>query len=111
MRFSLATLWFERQRFFPALLAVAFAGMLVALQFGLLMGTFSLVSIPIDHTQADFWVGAVGVQSVDVSRSIPRYWESRLFLPGVERVEPYYQEFCRWEKTRGGSELVIVVGC
>ena len=53
MSFALATLWFERRRYLPAVLAVAFSALLVALQLGLLIGTFSMVSVPIDHTRAD----------------------------------------------------------
>ena len=48
MSYSLATLWYERQRFIPGVLAVAFSAVLVALQMGLLLGNFSFVSTPVD---------------------------------------------------------------
>jgi len=38
MSYSLATLWHERQRFLPGVLAVAFSALLIALQIGLLLG-------------------------------------------------------------------------
>ena len=57
MSYSLATLWHERSRFLPGVLAVAFGALLIALQCGLLLGLFSITSIPIDHTRADIWVG------------------------------------------------------
>ena len=60
MSYSLATFWYERQRFLPGVLAVAFSALLIALQCGLLLGLFSITSIPIDHTQADVWVGGPG---------------------------------------------------
>jgi putative ABC transport system permease protein len=111
MVYSLAILWHERQRFVPAVLAVAFSGLLVALQFGLLLGTFSKVSIPIDHTPAHLWVGSPEVVSVDVGQPVPEYWRSRLEgVPGVEESEVYIQLFQPWYKPRGGSELAIVVG-
>ena len=69
--YSLTTLWYERQRFLPGVLAVAFSALLIALQCGLLLGLFSITSIPIDHTQADIWVGAPEVLSVDLGRPIP----------------------------------------
>ena len=58
MSFSLATLWYERQRYLPGVLAVAFSALLIALQCGLLLGLFSITSIPVDHTRADIWVGS-----------------------------------------------------
>ena len=39
MSYSLATLWYERQRYLPGVLAVGFSALLIVLQFGLLKGT------------------------------------------------------------------------
>src|SRR6516165_7496257 len=64
MDFVLATIWHERNRFLPAILAVAFATLLTAMQTGLLLGIFSTVSMPIDRSRADVWVGYPGVESV-----------------------------------------------
>src|SRR4051794_5765288 len=109
MWFSLATLWHERQRFIPAVLAVAFSALLVALQCGLLLGTFSAVSIPVDETSADVWVSSPAVLSVDVSRPIPERWQARLNMPEIEQVEVYHQNFSRWTKPDGGSEVILIV--
>ena len=70
MSYALATLWHERQRYLPGILAVAFSALLIALQCGLLMGLFSITSLPIDHTDADIWMGAPSVLSVDLGRPI-----------------------------------------
>ena len=50
MRYSLAILWHERQRFLPAVLAVAFSALLIALQCGLLLGIFSITSLVVDSS-------------------------------------------------------------
>lgn len=109
--YSLVTLWFERQRYLPGVLAVAFSALLIALQCGLLLGLFSITSIPIDHTHADVWMGAPKVLSVDLGRPIP---ESALARMGVqqeiESCEPYLQGFAFWSKPEGGSELCMVIG-
>src|SRR5271165_3594034 len=84
MPYSLATLWHERQRFLPGVLAVAFSALLIALQCGLLLGLFSITSLPIDHTTADVWVGHPEVPSVDLGRPIPDAWQAYLAMPGVE---------------------------
>ncbi len=112
MSYSLTILWHDRQRYVPAMLAVMFSALLVSLQFGLLLGTFSLVSIPIDNTTADVWVGQPGVVSVDVGEAVPERSRNRVeSLPEVVQTEPYIQVFYGWEKPHGGTENAIVIGC
>src|SRR5437667_1958974 len=110
MSYALSTLWHERQRYLPAVLAVAFSCLLIALQCGLLLGLFSITSIPIDESSADIWVGHPEVPSVDLGRPIPEAWQSYLALPEVERCEPYMEGFAYWDKPTGGMELVLVIG-
>src|SRR3712207_8822653 len=50
----------------------------IALQCGLLLGLFSITSIPIDKSNADIWVGHPEVPSVDLGRPIPEAWQSYL---------------------------------
>lgn len=115
MNYALATLWHERQRFLPGVLAVAFSALLVAMQCGLLLGLFSITSLPVDRTEArterDVWVGSQEVLSVDLGRPIPESHLTRVAgLPGVERCEFYLQAFAQWTKPDGGSNLCMVVG-
>src|SRR5271163_3615852 len=77
MSYGLATLWHERNRFVPGILAVAFSALLIALQCGLLLGVFSLTSIPIDHSAAQIWVGSPEVSSVELGQPIERDGLSR----------------------------------
>ncbi len=78
MSYALTTLLHERQRYLAAVLAVAFSCLLIALQCGLLLGLFSITSIPIDESNADIWVGHPKVPSVDLVLSIPEAWQSYL---------------------------------
>src|SRR5262245_18776936 len=106
-----AALWHERQRFFPAVLAVAFSALLIVLQSGLLLGFFSLKSIPIDHAAADVWVGHPAVQSVDLARPVPDTWRERVEgQPGVVRAEPYLLSFVVLHRPDGQSEQCLLVG-
>src|SRR5947209_6499683 len=98
MSYALATLWYERQRFLPGVLAVAFSALLIALQCGLLLGLFSITSLPIDETRADVWVGHPEVQSVDLGRPVPADWVSYLSMPEVERTEVSLEGFAYWDK-------------
>jgi putative ABC transport system permease protein len=111
MFYVLAILWHERQRFLPGVLAVAFSAVLIALQCGLLLGLFSVTSIPVDQSRADIWVGAPHVLGVDLGRPIPVQLLSRLASQDeVEPPEIYIQGFTYWTKPRGGSQLCMVVG-
>ncbi|MBM4067725.1 MAG: FtsX-like permease family protein [Planctomycetes bacterium] len=112
MSYSLATLWYERQRYLPGVLAVGFSALLIALQSGLLLGLFSVTSIPIDRSRADIWVGQPKVESVDLGRPIPESWQSYLAYPEVERTESYIQGYAYWSKPApaGGMELCMLVG-
>lgn len=111
MPYSLSTLWHDRQRFLPGVLAVAFSALLIALQCGLLLGLFSITSIPIDHTGADIWMGAPEVLSVDLGQTIRYSHIARLQAqPEVTQVEAYLQGFSYWAKPGGGRELCMVIG-
>lgn len=109
MSYSLATLWYDRQRYLPGILAVAFSAVLIALQCGLLLGLLAVTSIPIDFSRADLWVGAADVLSVDIGGPISTSWISRV-APEVDRVEEYCEGFSKWKKSNGGEELCIVIG-
>jgi putative ABC transport system permease protein len=109
---SPAALWHERQRFFPAVLAVAFSALLIVLQSGLLLGFFSLKSVPIDQAKADLWVGHPAVRSVDLARPIPDHWRERILSqPGVTRAEPYVLAFVVLNRPDGESESCLLIGC
>jgi putative ABC transport system permease protein len=111
MGYALTTLWHERQRFLPGILAVAFSAVLIALQCGLLLGMFSFASLPVDHTRADIWLGSPDLLSVDLGRPVPQRYLSRLAgQPEVERCETYLQGFTYWAKPGGGQELCMVIG-
>jgi putative ABC transport system permease protein len=111
MSYTLATLWHERQRYLPGILAVAFSALLIALQTGLLLGLFSISSLPVDRTHADVWLGAPGVLSVDLGRPIPEEDLAQLYSqPEIERCEVFLQGFAYWSKPDGGIELCMVVG-
>ena len=110
--YSLATLWFDRQRYIPGVLAVGFSALLISLQCGLLLGLFSITSMPIDRNTADLWMGAPGVQSVDLGRPIREGCLARVAAqPEIERCEPFLQGFAYWaRKEDGATELCMVVG-
>ena len=111
MSFALATLWHERSRFLPGILAVAFSALLIAVQGGLLFGIFSVFALPIDRSRADVWVGYPGAPSVDLCLPIPEEWKARLAVqPEVERVDSYVYSTLPWGKRGGGIETCSIIG-
>src|SRR6516225_2424753 len=111
MSYALAILWYEKQRFLPAILAVAFSALLVAVQCGLLLGMIAFASIPIDHSHADIWVGGPDLVSVDRGPPIPASNLARLMAqPEVELCEICMQSFAYWTRLDGSTELCMVIG-
>src|SRR5260370_25400422 len=90
--YSLTALRHDRQRFLPGVLAVAFSALLIALQWGLLLGMFTFVSLTIDRAHADIWLGGPSIRSADLGQPIT---EDRLAWlatqPEVEHAEAYVQ--------------------
>jgi putative ABC transport system permease protein len=106
-----ASLLYEGRRFLPAVLAVAFAGLLILVQLGLLLGMFATVSVVVDRANAGLWVGFPGTPSFDLGRSIPDRLSTRLLLhPDVEAVEPVVIGYGDWRGARGNRVSVMIVG-
>ncbi len=113
MSYSLATLWYERRRFLPGVLAVAFSALLIALQCGLLLGMLSITSLAVDVASADIWVSAPGVLSIDQAEPIPESYCARLLIqPEVRRCEVYVKGGGSWAKPNGsgGSDMCMIIG-
>jgi putative ABC transport system permease protein len=90
MSYSLATIWHERNRYLPGVIAVTFSALIVFVPTGVLLGLFNLTSAPIDCAAAQLWIGHPAVRSVDLPRPIPARWLARLYRhPGVEWAETY----------------------
>jgi len=112
MSYTLTTLWHDRQRYLPGVLAISFSALLMALQTGLLLGLFSITSLPVDYAADNLvWIGAPEVVSVDLGQSIRESTINRLAAqPEVIRCEPYFQGFAYWAQRTGKRELCMVVG-
>ena len=109
--YSLKILWHGHQRFLPAVLAVAFSAVLIAVQLGMLLGNLAVTSRPIDHAAAQIWVGICDLPSIELGHPIPESWMFRVQTePEVEDAEGYLYEFNYWHKPRGGSVNCCIIG-
>ncbi len=103
------TLLREWNRFFPAIMAIAFAGLLLVAQAGLVLGIFGSASVYINRSSANLWLGYPGTQSVNLGRNISNElidWV-RTF-PGVDAVEPMLWLDADWRSNRGGVSISVI---
>jgi putative ABC transport system permease protein len=111
VNYALLTIWHDRKRFLPGIIAVAFSTVLILFQGGLLVGQFFLTSTPVDHSDADLWVGHPMNLSVDLGRSVPERWLARVAIqPEVVQVETYIIGMVVIDRADGRSELCTVIG-
>ena len=106
------TLVHEWRRFLPAMLAVAFSGLLLLMQAALVFGIFGATAVYITASDADLWVGYPGTQSIELGRPIaPRARTALLMDSGVARVEPFAWVDGDWRGPAGtGGVSVFVSG-
>lgn len=109
--YALTTLWHDRQRYLAGILAVAFSAVLIALQWGMLLGMFTFASAAVDRSRADIWLGGPNIQSADLSRPIFERYLARLAVqPEVDQTEIYVQERTLWIRPDGSVEICSVIG-
>nr|WP_315465244.1 ABC transporter permease [uncultured Rhodoferax sp.] len=105
------TLIHEWRRFVPAIFAVAFSGVLLAVQAGLVLGIFGSAAVYVTASNADIWVGYPGTQSVNYGREINPDVEMRLRMePAVTQVEPYMWvegDWYNWQRSGGGVSVYV----
>ena len=101
------TLLREFKTFAPAIFAIAFSGLLVLIQLGLLLGMFDALTITLEASSAQFWLGYRNTPSVDMGRPIPeRYRWIALSHPDILRAEPITMSYLDW-RSPGGRRLTV----
>ena len=111
MSLALRTLLYDWRRFLPAVVAVAFSGLLVLMQAAIILGIFSLSSLYVTRSGADLWIGFPGVQSVDLGRPLAPRAELFVWMnPHVRRVEPFLWGSGEWRTPSRGMVNVYIVG-
>lgn len=85
-----ASLIYDWRRYAAAVFAITFAGLLVIVQLALLLGLFGTVSVAVDQSTADIWLGYPKTQSVDLGRTIANSSSLRAWMqPNVEKLERF----------------------
>jgi putative ABC transport system permease protein len=106
-----SSLVYEWRRYTAAAFAITFAGLLVIVQLALLVGLFGTVSVAIDQSGADLWIGYPKTQSIDLGRNIPDASAVRAWMnPAVTRVERLTLTVGDLRRRDGGAVSVILYG-
>ncbi len=104
------TLLYEWRRFLPAVAAVAFSGLLMTAQGALLLGIVSANSLYVSRSNADYWVGYPGTQSVELGRTIKAGVLTSLYSePLVSHIEPLLIGSGDWRAPRGNGGISVTV--
>jgi putative ABC transport system permease protein len=106
------TLVYEWRKFLPAMLAVAFSGLLLLMMAALMIGIFSSAGVYVSRSGGDIWAGYPGTQTVELGRPIPRDTEMWLRMdPAVVQVEPFQWLDGDWRgPAERGSVSVFISG-
>jgi putative ABC transport system permease protein len=104
-------LFHDKIRFAVALAGISFAVVLITVQLGVYLAFRSNVSVLIDHTEADIWITAHGLENFDFGRP---FSEKKLYeveeVPGVAWADKYLLAFGYWKTPSGSQESVQMVG-
>jgi putative ABC transport system permease protein len=91
------TLLHEWRRFLPAVVAVAFSGLLLLVQAALVLGIFGSAAVYIEASKGDLWIGYPGTRTIELGRLLPSDTEIWVRLDeAVDRVEPYRWIYGDW---------------
>jgi len=105
------SLIYDWKRYLAAVMALAFAALLMVVQIGLLLGMFGTVSVVLDRSAADLWVSAPNVNSFDLCRDFPARYEALLRCnPEVTSVQRMILTYSDWKAPDGSKTAVTLVG-
>lgn len=101
----------DRTRFLVTVAGIAFAIVLVIVQLGLFLGFTQTTSGVIDHSRADLWVMARGVQYFEVGFPIAERKLYRILAdPDVAAAGKCLVQFAVWSGPDGARHNVEVIG-
>ena len=104
------TLVYEWRRFLPAVAAVAFSGLLMTAQGALLLGIVGANSLYVTQSEAGYWLGFRGTQSVELGRTVPAGVLTSLYAePAISHVEALLLGSGDWRGIHGGGGVSVTV--
>ena len=111
--FTLASrnLFHDRVRFIATVVGIVFSIVLVAVQLGLFLGFERMITIMIDHSQADLWIAPAQTKSFESTSMLDgRERFQALAVEGVTAAVPVMIGFAYWRKSDGSAAPVFLIG-
>ena len=104
-------LFHDRMSLIVTLVGIVFSVVLIAVQFGLYIGSEVRIVQMIDQSKGDLWVVPYATKSFDD----PNYLEGRekygiLSTPGIASVEELVVSFVYWRRPTGGITAGLLIG-
>ena len=104
-------LFHDRMSLIVTLVGIVFSVVLIAVQFGLYIGSEVRIAAMLDQTKGDLWVVPYATKSFDD----PNYLEGHekygiLSTPGIASVEELAVNFVAWRRPAGGITAALLVG-
>ena len=105
-------LFHDRLSLIVTLVGIVFSVVLIAVQFGLYIGSEVRIVAMVDRMQGDLWVVPFGTKSFDDPTFLEggREKHAALSTPGVVSVEELAVGFVAWRKPGGGTTAAVLVG-
>ena len=105
-------LFHDRVRLIATVVGIVFSIVLVTVQLGVFVSFERMVTMMIDHAQADFWIAPIETKSFEGSSLLAgRERFQALSINGVTEVTPVIVGYASWRKPNGGASTpVLVVG-
>lgn len=101
----------EWRRFAAAILTLAFSGLLILVQVGLLLGQLDAFTLPVTRSKADLWITAANIRSWDQSTIVPARAEGLFWShPAVREVREMAVGYTDWRTGNGARQSVMIVG-
>jgi putative ABC transport system permease protein len=110
-KLAFRNLFQDRLRLIATIVGIGFSMVLVTIQMGLYVSFERMVTVMIDHANADLWIVPRGSKSFeDPSLLDERERFRALSLDGVREVVPLVVGFARWRAPSGATTPIFIVG-
>ena len=111
VKLAYRNLFHDRLSLVVTLVGIVFSVVLIAVQFGLYIGSEVRIAAMLDQTRGDLWVIPYGTKSFDD----PTFLEGQvrhpiLSTPGIASVEELVAGFVAWRRPAGGTTAALLVG-
>ena len=111
VKLAYRNLFHDRLSLVVTLVGIVFSVVLIAVQFGLYIGSEVRIAAMLDQTRGDLWVIPYGTKSFDD----PTFLEGQvkhpvLSTPGIASVEELVAGFVGWRRPAAGTTAALLVG-